>query len=376
LGTDAVALASSWSSLDAWVGRVGEAFERADSGGLGVGDRPIGPPAPARVVAVSEGALGPVAAGPTWVDPLSDDEAAAAAIRLAARLRPVADRITGDERSRLRARLWPLVQRLRTRWPAAAFTVPAASPSKACASPPVRSPDGLEDALDILQLGGPGRAPHTAGVVEGFADGFLGGDLAASYDNLGAEVARTAGHVTSGVLVFGDVRDGIYEGSRGNWVGAAFAAAGLIPIAGDGMKGAKAIDEVVDARRLVIDLAEEGARGGHTLDLHVGQATSDLRHRLVVESDLRFSSSFVNRTEAEAAVAEALSAKMGYVERITVQGRPKTVFRYDVGRPVGEVVPAVGPPASTSVIEVVLRADAESPSGFRVQSAYPVRGLR
>ena len=142
LGNDVVAFASTWSLLDAWVVRVAEAFERADTGRAGGagGDRHrlIGPMLPAsavRAVVVPEGALGDRGDGPTWVDALSDAEAEAAALRLAANLRPVAEHLRGAERDRVRAQLLPLVRRLRERWPAAVMSAPASSPSSASASP-------------------------------------------------------------------------------------------------------------------------------------------------------------------------------------------------------------------------------------------------
>ena len=386
LAHDLATLAASWDALDGWVGRIGDAVERADAAGWGVATAPplIGPPAPVvggPVVRVPQAALAGVGGRPTWVDGLSDAEASTEALRLAKRLAPFADRITGEERDRLRAHFWPLVRRLRERWPSAVLSAPS-SPS-VCASPPPRPPDGLEDAIDVLHLAGPGRVPHTAGVVEAFWGGFVAGELSSSYDNLGGEVARTAGHVASGVLAFGDVRDALVEGSRDNWAGVALALGGLIPAAGDAAKGAKALDDVVEAAtdlravpRFRIDLAEHGSLGGHALD-HVQRSEADLRARVARQREagdpISGASSFSDRATAEAAIERALSDRMVYVDRVTAGGQAKTSFTYDVGNQIGWIYPEIGPPLATTRITVVLRADPASASGFRVQTAFPSR---
>ena len=359
LGDDVVRLASSWSALEAWVGRVGGAFERADAGrGL------IGPPSP--VVSAPEVALGLAGEGPTWVDTLSDAEAEATALRLAGELRGTADRITGIERSQLRARLWPLVRRLRERWPEASFRNP--SSSSVCATPPPRPPDGLEEAIRLLHLAGPGRVPHTAGVAEAFGDGFLGGEASASYDNLGGEVARTAGHVTSGVLVFGDVRDGLVEGSRGNWLGVGLAIGGLVPGAGDFLKGGKAIDEVIDARRVVIDLAKHDDWGGHGALKHIGLSDAQLRQRLLDEPKIPAASTFVDTTTATDVATSVVAENQGRIDDwLQGQGSQLHLDRR-FADPVGRVLSRGGELAEARDVRLVIRRSPKSPSGWYIHT--------
>lgn len=371
IGDALVALAVEWSGLEAWVARVGEAFERADAGGLPwlgrtlVGDG-VGAGAGVGVATVPERALGAVGDGPTWVDALSDAQAESAALRLARELRPVAERITGPERAELRAQLWPLVQRLRVRWPAAVISSPSSSP--ACATPPPRKPDGLEDAIRLLHLAGPGRVPHTAGVAEAFGDGFLGGELSSSYDNVGGEVARTAGQVTSGVLVFGDVRDAVVEGSRDNWAGVALALGGLVPGLGDVAKGGKAIDDVVDARRVAIDLAEHDAWGGHGLLKHVGLDDAQLLRRLAKEPKIPAASTFADANTANRAASTVVQENATEINAWLKGPTSQLLLDRRFEGVVGRVIPRGGVVTDAHEVRLVIRRVEDSPTGWYIHT--------
>lgn len=377
LGHDVLGLASSWSSLEGWVGRVGDALEAADDRFEALAGPLIGPPAPggvgSKVVQAPEAAVtAAVGERPTWVDGLSDDEALSVALLLAERYRPVADRIRGAERDRLRAQMWPLVARLRQRWPAAVLSAPT-SPSVACATPPPRRPDGLEDAIGLLLFAGPGRVPHTAGVVEAFGDGFLGGELSSPYDNLGGEVARSAGHVASGVLVFGDVRDALVEGSRDNWPGVALAVGGLVPGLGDAAKGAKAMDGLASVQRAGIPgglAAHDALPKSHLSKFHIAKSDEFLRERLS-RSEKPVVSTFVDAAEAEAAIGSVLELERSRVLAWLGSNQAKLVLeRPDVS--VGRVM-VRGEPSSVegrAVRVVLLRHEWEHQ--FRVLTAFPL----
>lgn len=105
---------------------------------------------------------------------------------------------------------------------------PCSTSPSACAPPPPRKPDGLEDAIRLLHLAGPGRVPHTAGVARPSATASSAASLSSTYDNLGGEVARTTDQVASGVLLFGDLRDALVEGPRKNRAGVGLALGGRL----------------------------------------------------------------------------------------------------------------------------------------------------
>ncbi len=380
LGDELVALASAWEELDGWVGRLGDAIADAD---VLVGPMPQVRAVAAGVVAAT------VAPAPTWVDGLTDAEAEAQVLAAARRLRPFAPFLTGPARAALRAQLQPLWARVRAQWPDAVLRDPRADASRCVAIRPM--PKGLDEALDLLALPGEGRRWRTAGVAEAVLTGFVAGADFDGYDDPRAELTRTGGHVASGLLGFGDARDAFIESLDRHWGAAFLAAAGIVPIAGDAARGLGSADEVVEGvaelRRFQhladgaggslrhIDIDELDALGGH-IRTHVGKSTAQLRSRLLAEPDVRFASSFHDETVAEAAITSALEGNDPYIRRITDHGQTKTVFRSDVGFAVGEVVPQVGPPAPTTVVEVVLKRAVDSDAGFRVHSAYPVRGMR
>jgi hypothetical protein len=109
------------------------------------------------------------------------------------------------------------------------------------------------------------------------SDGFVRGDFnRTGYTNPWLEGTRNLGQFLSGVLVVGDLRDGaaagslIFEsGGRAGWGDLGWAAAGIVPFAGDFAKGlrgasrtAEAVDNVRDANRL----AEEAAAAARLAD--------------------------------------------------------------------------------------------------------------
>lgn len=367
LGDELVALADAWEALDSWTGQIGDAVARADTVALASG--------PVRTVATSSVAAF-VEPAPTWVDALSDTEAEAAIFAAARQLRPFAPFLTGARRVAYRDQLAPLVRRVRRRWPSAVLR----SPSMAAACRGGRAmPKGLDDAIDLLLLPGPGRAIRDAGVVEAAVSGFANGaGDTAGYDTLGAEIARTTGHVASGVLVFGDIRDGVVEASRGNGWGVAAAVGGLVPGAGDAFKGAKSAGDLADAvgdlrklewwRDVPLDLAKHDEWGGHGSLKHIGLSEAQLAQRLIDEPKLKFASSFTDDLTTRSAVRDVLESNTAGLAAWRASGEHTLVVSRRFEEPIGLVMPRGAPAAPGYNVSLVLRRSTESPTGWYIHT--------
>lgn len=121
------------------------------------------------------------------------------------------------------------------------------------------------------------------------------------------------------------------------------------------------------------DLARDEARGGHTLERHVGRSDAELAARLAREPNLRTASSFLDRATAERVVAATLAEAAPRIARWRERGprRPNLALdhRGDPAASLGRTMrrseresrPAFG-------ARVVLRA---AGSDFYVLTAYP-----
>lgn len=365
LGEEIVALAECWEALDSWVGSIGDAVAGADVVGLA----PAAGPG-RRVAASSVAAF--VEPAPTWVDGLSDAEAEAAVLAAARQLRPFAPFLMGSQRAALRDQLAALVRRVRRRWPDAMLSRPGA-----CAGGRTM-PKGLDDALDLLALPGEGRRRRTAGIFEAALSGFVAGAADPGYETPGAEAARTVGHVASGLMVFGDARDGVVEATRRNWWGVAAAAAGAVPGAGDAFKGGKAAGEAMDAagalrrleywRDVPLDLAKHDEWGGHGSLKHVGLSEAQLTQRLADEPKLKLASSFRDELTGRAAVRDVLERNTAELEAWRQTEEFALVVSERFEEPVGIVVPRGGSALPGLKVSLVLRRSAESPTGWYIHT--------
>jgi hypothetical protein len=109
------------------------------------------------------------------------------------------------------------------------------------------------------------------------------------------------------------------------------------------------------------DLARDEARGGHTLEKHVGRSDRELRERLDQERNISAASTWTNREVAEETVGQALRA--GYP-------RSNLALHFDAGRVIGSSMrhaDETSSPATQAVI--VLKAD--GPNSFYVLTSYP-----
>jgi hypothetical protein len=318
------------------------------------------------------------------VDALSDEDAERQVLALGRRLRGVAPFIQGADRRRLQAELAPLVARVRARWPEASFVDP-----DDCRPPAGgrREPTGLEAALAVLSLPGEGRAVRTAGVAKAFAAGLVGGKARAGdeYDEVAPELARTLGHIASGLLVFGDVRDAFEESAKNNWKGAALAAAGVIPVFGDAAKGAEAAehlaaraDELADAahalddvrewRGVPLDLALHESWGGHAGLKHVGLSDHELLQRLAAEPKIPAASTFPDEQTARVVLREVLERNRSEIDE-WIRG---SSFQYPADHPfpdpVGRVMMRDGSATGGHNVRALLRRSSASPSGWYVHT--------
>jgi len=369
LGDELVALATAWEALDRWVGEVGDAVAGADVVGLAPAAGPGRTVAAASVAAFVEPA-------PTWVDGLTDEEAEAAVFAAARQLRPFAPFLLGSQRSTVREQLAPLVRRVRRRWPAAVIGRP-----EACRGGRVQ-PKGLDDALDLLALPGPGRKPRVAGLVAGFASGFANGaGDTAGYDNLGGELARTAGHLASSVLIVGDVRDAGVEAARGNGWGVLAAAVAGVPGAGDAFKAAKSLDDVAGAAGALRKGAEipggldahDRLPKAHIASMHIGKSDEFLSDRLAAATKKRAVSTFIDREEAVRAISTALDVEAPKIATWLQTESATLVLEVPLDAPLGRVLLRGADAAieGTHVRVVLLRHDWEHQ--YRVLTAFPTR---
>lgn len=150
--------------------------------------------------------------------------------------------------------------------------------------------DAWDGATDFAGGAWDGVATVASGGWDGLSavtNGFVLGDYADPYGNPWLEGARIFGQFGSGVLIFGDVRDGAHAvdtigetGGEDEWADLAWNGIGLVPVVGDFGKGARAarnaeraFDAAADARRSMdaldvarrLDVVDELAEGGSTL---------------------------------------------------------------------------------------------------------------
>ena len=120
------------------------------------------------------------------------------------------------------------------------------------------------------------------------------------------------------------------------------------------------------------DLARDEARGGHTLDKHVGRSDQELRERLDRERNISAASTWTNREVAEETVAQALRAEHDKIARWEERGyrRPNLALHFDAGRVIGRSM-RHGDESSSPTTEAVIVLKADGPHSFYVLTSYP-----
>jgi hypothetical protein len=120
------------------------------------------------------------------------------------------------------------------------------------------------------------------------------------------------------------------------------------------------------------DLGRDEARGGHTLDKHVGRSDQELRERLDAERNISAASTWTNREIAEETVAQALRAEHDKIARWEERGyrRPNLALHFDASRVIGRGM-RHGEESSSSVTQAVIVLKADGPNSFYVLTSYP-----
>jgi hypothetical protein len=124
--------------------------------------------------------------------------------------------------------------------------------------------------------------------------------------------------------------------------------------------------------RAAYDLARDEARGGHTLEKHVGRSDQELRERLNRERNISAASTWTNRQVAEETVAQALRAERGKIARWEERGyrRPNLALHFDAGRVIGRSMKH-GEESSSPATQAVIVLKADGPNSFFVLTTYP-----
>jgi Bacterial CdiA-CT RNAse A domain len=120
------------------------------------------------------------------------------------------------------------------------------------------------------------------------------------------------------------------------------------------------------------DLGRDEARGGHTLDKHVGRSDRELRERLDTERNISAASTWTNREVAEETVARALRAEHNRIARWEERcyRRPNLALHFDAGRVIGRSM-RHGDESSSTSTQTVIVLKADGPNSFYVLTSYP-----
>ena len=123
-----------------------------------------------------------------------------------------------------------------------------------------------------------------------------------------------------------------------------------------------------DAKR---DLDRDEARGGHTLERHIGKTDAELRERLESES-ISADSTYADRDMAEMAVAAAIRENSHRIDSWLHRpgGHSNLVLDYDSDSPVGRSMHQGGTQSFPCSHAVVILKWA-SPSDYYVLTSYP-----
>ena len=141
---------------------------------------------------------------------------------------------------------------------------------------------------------------------------------------------------------------------------------------GEMPRAAKSAQNAPPADPSRYDLARDEARGGHTLEKHVGRSDQELRERLGRERNISAASTWTNRELAEETVAQALRAERDKIARWEERGyrRPNLALHFDAGRVIGTSM-RHGDESSSSTTEAAIVLKADRPNSFYVLTCYP-----
>ncbi|WP_370325451.1 RNase A-like domain-containing protein [Euzebya sp.] len=130
--------------------------------------------------------------------------------------------------------------------------------------------DAGSAVLGVGEAAVDGLGTVVGGVVDGtgaLLNGFVLGDYGGSEDSGVLETIRVGGQILSGILIVGDVRDGVRAVQHGDEVTLGLIAVGLIPGYGDVIRGGStAAEAAIDGARAVDDVADAAADAGRAGD--------------------------------------------------------------------------------------------------------------
>ena len=248
----------------------------------------------------------------------------------------------------------------------------------------------------------------------------LNGDLSDSWSALGHGIAEGLTHPVETGKALIDWSD-IEKGDWGHWAGTVGPGAAATVASLGGYSAVRVVsslgvferaDTVAAEVRRLADLADHAdiARivaangghdtsvlvqgggllahelaGGHSIDRHVGLSVEQLRQRMKRYRNLYVASTFVDRSSAERLVAQTLDAKSAEIAlwladrekniRLSASARdvPALKLTQDMGEQIGmSLRRGAAVPTASSVVRVVLVYD-DSPLGFHVETAFPLR---
>ncbi|AXI60638.1 type IV secretion protein Rhs [Pseudomonas kribbensis] len=113
------------------------------------------------------------------------------------------------------------------------------------------------------------------------------------------------------------------------------------------------------------------SRGGHAIARHVDRSEAQLRARLAAEPNIPIASTFINRSEAEAALSNVIRNNKVTIDNFLQGNASKLVINEQVSTPAGVgVVRQSGRLEPLSSIRLVLRRDAASPLGYFILTGF------
>jgi hypothetical protein len=120
------------------------------------------------------------------------------------------------------------------------------------------------------------------------------------------------------------------------------------------------------------DLARDEARGGHTLEKHVGRSDEELRERLDRERNISAASTWTNREVVKETVGQALRAEHNKIARWEERGYPRAnlALHFDAGRVIGRSMRR-GEESSAPSTQAAIVLKADGPDSFYVLTSYP-----
>lgn len=96
--------------------------------------------------------------------------------------------------------------------------------------------------------------------------------------------------------------------------------------------------------------------------------------RFNVQPGLTGASTFPNKRTAERAIKTAIEKNKASIDDFLSSSKNRLVIESDVGKAVGRVIPGGSTTARpTTKVRVVLDRDPSMPTGYRIQTGYPIK---